>query len=333
MNVRSTLLSDFLEQLCVPHTSDYTNGRFASMPFRTMFGLQKLLAEYGVDSEGIKLSNPNEISKLTPPFLAKTVGGFIIVTDFDGDTMQYISSGQKEAIDVKDFSNAWCGTAFLAFPQADACEPDYALHRRVEFINDSKRWVLLALVIALGVFLFISNDLWKHWSAWFIAALDLWGLYITWLLLQKTLKIKSRAADKVCGVIEAGGCDDVLESSASKFFGIFSWSEVGFTYFTVSLLCLLIFPKYLPYLAAINLCCLPYSFWSVWYQKFKAKAWCTLCLTVQATLWALFAFYLSGGWYNGIFPLRIKFFVLGATYIAVLLALNRIMPKFENREQ
>jgi len=68
-------------------------------------------------------------------------------------------------------------------------------------------------------------------------------------------------------------------------------------------------------------------------QKFRAKAWCTLCLTVQASLWGLFGFYLAGGWLSHVFPLRIQFFVLGFTYAGVLLALNSVMPRFENRQQ
>lgn len=63
------------------------------------------------------------------------------------------------------------------------------------------------------------------------------------------------------------------------------------------------------------------------------KPWCTLCLTVQASLWGLFGFYLAGGWLSHVFPLRIQFFVLGFTYAGVLLALNSVMPRFENRQQ
>ena len=131
-------------------------------------------------------------------------------------------------------------------------------------------------------------------------------------------------------MLQKGGCDSILELKASKFFGIFSWSEVGFTYFSVSLLALLVFPQWICYLALCNACCLPFTFWSIWYQRFKAHKWCTLCVSVQATLWLLFFCYLCGGWFRGAFPLRIEFFVLGVTYVTVLMALNRIMPMFDH---
>ena len=85
-------------------------------------------------------------------------------------------------------------------------------------------------------------------------------------------------ADKICGLIDRTGCGTVLSTKASKFFGLFGWSEVGFSYFGVSLACLLVFPQHIGYLALVNACCCPFSFWSVWYQKYRAKAWCTLCL-------------------------------------------------------
>lgn len=50
MDSSSTLLSDFLGQLGVAHTRGYTSERYVSMPFPTLFGLKKLLEEYGVES-------------------------------------------------------------------------------------------------------------------------------------------------------------------------------------------------------------------------------------------------------------------------------------------
>lgn len=89
---------------------------------------------------------------------------------------------------------------------------------------------------------------------------------------------------------------------------------------------MLLIPQTLPVLAAINILCLPYTVWSISYQKFKAKVWCTLCVCVQATLWALFATYLLGGWTYQILPLTdnfwIDFLVLGCCYVVALLGIN-----------
>lgn len=326
MDANGTLMSDFLRELDVPHTKAYTDRRFETMPFKSLFGLSKLLSEYGVGNEALRLTDRDEISSLPVPFLAGTDGGFVIVTSVGPDHTSYLTQGVAETIPLDEFKKAWSGVVLLAYPDEKSVEPGYTAHARDLFISKGKKWVLIAGAIALFLYLFISNGIYASWSTVGLTLINLGGLWLTYMLVQKSLKIKSRTADRVCGVLQEGGCDSVLETKASKFFGIFSWSEVGFAYFSVSLTALLMFPQWICYLALCNACCLPFTFWSLWYQKFRAKAWCTLCVSVQASLWLLFLCYLGGGWLKGVFPLRIEFFVLGLTYLTVLLALNRIMP-------
>ena len=66
-----TLMSDYLEALGVPHTDAYANRRFATMPFSSVFGLKKLLEEYGVDSEAFELADKAGIREADTPFLAQ----------------------------------------------------------------------------------------------------------------------------------------------------------------------------------------------------------------------------------------------------------------------
>lgn len=329
----TTIFTDLLTELEVPHTQDYSDEQFKNMPFKSLFGLSKLLKQYGVDGEGMRLTSPADITRLTPPFIATTGGGMIIVRELSQGAVDYLTQGVAETMPLEEFFKTWDGTVFLAYPSADACEPGYKEHCRDIFIGKAKKWGLWAAVVALFLYLFISNGIYRHVSTVLLAAIDAAGLYLTYLLLQKSLKIKNSVADNVCKVLQAGGCDSVLETTAAKFFGIFSWSEVGFAYFSVSLLALLIFPEWICYLALCNACCLPFSFWSIWYQKFKAKAWCTLCVSVQCVLWLLFFCYFGGGWFKGVFPLRIEFFVLGVSYLTALLGLNRLLPMFDNAEK
>lgn len=68
----TTVFSDFLEALGVPYTKAYSDSRYRSMPFRSLFGFSKLLQSYGIESEGVQFADKSEISRLTPPFLART---------------------------------------------------------------------------------------------------------------------------------------------------------------------------------------------------------------------------------------------------------------------
>ncbi len=329
----TTIFTELLESLGVPHTVPYSNDRYREMPFKSLFGFSRLLRDYGIDSEGMRLDDRNEVTRLDTPFLAQVRRKFVIITAINDHQVSYVTDGAVQSLSRADFDDGFSGIVLAVYPREDATEPDYHSHRMAMAMDAGKRYVLIATVVSLFLYLFISNGLYRSWSAWLVTLLDLAGLYVTYLLLLKTLNIKSHAAESVCNVIEAGGCGRVLKTPAAKFFGLFGWSEVGFAYFGVSLLTLLIFPQWENYLALFNACCLPFSFWSVWYQKFRAKSWCTLCLTVQATLWLLFFVELAAGWFHGIFPLRIEAFVLGASYLTALLTINRIIPAFEQQEE
>ncbi|MCM1505149.1 MAG: vitamin K epoxide reductase family protein [Muribaculum sp.] len=329
----TTILSDLLEELGVPFTAEYSDRQFEAMPFKSLFGLANLLKSYHIQSEGLLISDKSEIVKLPTPFIAKTSGGLVIVKSIGGDGVSYLTQGVAEQMPLDEFRQAWDSTVMLLFPETDAEEPDYCKHREKELFTKVRNVGLVVCLALLFGYLFISNGIYRHISTVLLTLFNIAGFYLTYLLVQKSLKINNKAADKVCRVLQEGGCDSILSMGASKFFGIFGWSEVGFTYFSVSLLCLLIFPQWTCYLAACNACCLPFTVWSIWYQKFRAKVWCTLCVSVQCTLWLLFFCYLGGGWFRGIFPLRVEFFVLGLTYLTVLFALNKLLPKFDKSEE
>lgn len=328
----TTIFTDLLRELGVPFTDGYSRRQFEAMPFPSLFGMGKLLKTYNVESRGIRLADPGQIAELPVPFVANTPGGLVIVTGIDDDRIDYLSQGMPESMPLGEFTSVWNGEAFQAFPNEGSAEPGYASHRLTLFFNKAKRVCLRLGLVLLFLYLFITGGLWRDVSTVLLTLLDLGGLYLCYLLVQKSLNIHNPHADRVCRVIQDGGCDKVLETKASTFFGIFSWSEVGAAYFSVSLLCLLVFPQFTGYLALCNVCCLPFSFWSVWYQKFRARHWCTLCLGVQATLWLLFFCYLGGGWFREILPLRVELGVLVVSYGTVLLLLNRILPQFSRRK-
>lgn len=327
-----TIVSDLLTALRVPFTADYTEQRFDAMPFKTLFGVSKLLQEYGVDSAALSISDKSELPRLAPPFIAQTRGGLVIVTRIGANGVEYLTQGVNETMPADEFRAAWTGAVLLPRVNDGAAEPDYRAHRRMECITAAKRRLLWILAAGLAVYLLASNGTWRYPSVLALVAVDCAGLWFTYMLVQKSLSIKNPMADKVCGVLQGGGCDSILKTDASSFFGIFSWSEVGFTYFGVSLLALLTAPAAIHWLALINLCCLPFTVWSIWYQKFRARHWCTLCVSVQLTLWVQFFCYLAGGWHRHLWPFTPGLFALGFTYLFVLLALNRILPHFTNRD-
>ncbi len=328
---RASIFSDFLTALGVPHTQWYSDAQFDAMTFKSLFGLSKLLQGYGIDGEALEVPDKNAaLDALTVPYLAYLPGNFVIVTATDGSSVTYLD-GTADAPAIKsreDFCKDWSGIVFVAYPTDKSTEPHYASHRFTELGNKAKKWVLGAALAFVFVYLFVSGGIASHWSTILLTIINLGGLYVTYELLLKSLGMHSERGDAICGVLDRNGCHKVLNTSAAKFFGLFGWSEVGFAYFGVSLAALLAFPQHIGDLALINACCCPFSFWSVWYQKYRAKAWCTLCLITQALLWLSLACYIFGGWFRHSFPPGISFFVLGAAYVIALLGINALMPCF-----
>ncbi|MCM1483684.1 MAG: cysteine peptidase family C39 domain-containing protein [Muribaculaceae bacterium] len=326
-----------LRALGVPCTYAYSEQRYATMPFHTMFGLTRLLDEYGIDSEGIRLDDRTQLSSLPTPFVACCGQEFIVVTDTGSASIEQLTPSGRTSTPLDTFLSSWDGVALLATPRPGSTEPAYATHRFTEIGRRVMRRLFALSAIFLIAYAFIAQRLYTSVPAILVALFDMAGLYVSYLLILKTLHIESAAADRMCSALQSHGCDHVLSRSASSFFGLFGWSEVGAVYFSVSLLTLLLFPSAMPWLAAVNVCCLPFSFWSVWYQHFRAKAWCTLCLTVQTLLWLLFLSYLPTLWWRHLaFPSWTPI-VLVATYFFVLCAANRIVelltPPDDNTEE
>ncbi|WP_316771110.1 thioredoxin domain-containing protein [Pedobacter frigiditerrae] len=96
----------------------------------------------------------------------------------------------------------------------------------------------------------------------------------------------------LCSLGKKNNCNAILKSDAAKVTNWLSWSEVGFFYFAGTFLSLLFLHSSLSLLFWLNIFCLPYTFWSIYYQ-YNQKNWCVLCCTVQAILWLEFLTLLS----------------------------------------
>lgn len=90
---------------------------------------------------------------------------------------------------------------------------------------------------------------------------------------------------------KAFSCDAVLNSKASKLFGIIKMSDIGIVYFMGGLVLLLFsfygmteVQKTLDMTSFLSVCSFPYIIFSLSYQRLKVKKWCPLCLGVLTVL-------------------------------------------------
>ncbi|MDR3218950.1 MAG: hypothetical protein LBU22_08245, partial [Dysgonamonadaceae bacterium] len=324
----------FLNLLGVKHTSTFSTKYFNEHPHKyNLFGLSKMLSDYGVENAATKIADKeNDIFEIQTPFIAQFGGDFVPVYQVNSDKIRYIWKEKTTAIAIDKFLDAWSGVILLAEPAENAGEPAYKANRKKELLHATQQYLLLSAITLLLVLACITNNLFTTpvpTVPIVLTVLNLSGIYISYLLVQKQLHIHSSYADKICSLFKQHDCNDILASKAAKLWGIFGWSEIGLGYFTANFIILICLPSFTSCLALINILALPYSFWSVWYQKFIAKQWCVLCLIVQVLLWLIFAVNLGFGWIQ--LPdfsttSLINWLIIACIFGTIILSINILIP-------
>lgn len=292
----SNILTAMLQHLGVKYTSEYANKLYNEHPYKeNMFGLSMMLSTYGIKNMGIRVKK-EDIDKLPVPFVAHLNDQFATVYKVKNRRIHYAIGEIDMTINEEIFREMWTGTVLIAEASPEPQEPNYKSNLKKQILHQWQRILCITMIAICFILTYKANKLYDDPETTIMLCLNLIGVYIGYLLVLKQMHIQSKYADKVCTLLKRGDCNNILESSAAKLFGIVSWSELGLCYFSTNIFILLVFPNLLPYYALINICVLPYSLWSIWYQKYRAKQWCPLCLCVQVLFWMIFAGNFYWGW-------------------------------------
>ena len=156
----ASIFTNFLTELGVPHTRSYSDRRFEKMTFKSLFGLSKLLQSYGVPNEAFSLPDKRgDLALLPVPFLAGSGESFVVVRSKNQNSVEYIDcvTGETRTLSMDDFIDKWSGVALVAYPTEESAEPSYMKHHLIEIAQRVKRWVLIAAVLVIFLYLFISK--------------------------------------------------------------------------------------------------------------------------------------------------------------------------------
>lgn len=287
---KRNVLSAFLQEMGVRHTITFANKLYNEHPHKyNLFGLSRMLSDYNVANSGVRIEDKDgDLLSLDVPFIAQFGGDFVTVYRIDRDKVHYIWKSKEIKVSVEEFKESWSGVVLIAEPDEDSIEPEYKENKQKELFGIIQNYLLLLVIGIFALSVFVLGELYKSAGLTISLIINTIGIYISYLLILKQVHVQSDSADKICSLFKQSDCNNVLESPAAKFMGVISWSEVGIGYFISNAVIILFIPSLIPYLALINILALPYSFWSVWYQKVKAKQWCALCLVVQGLLWVIF---------------------------------------------
>jgi uncharacterized membrane protein len=335
MNIKKmNMLELILKQLKVKFTKTYTR-KFYSEHFdnKSLFGISQMLFDYNVPNTAIRMREKKELSSLKKPFVANLQGKNVVIKHYTENDVWYIDEGKEIRISIETFKNLWDGVALIPEKNESSIEPQYKENLKKHIFHIIREISAVVCMVLLFLIGFISNNLYSNPGLLLLSIINAGGVYIGYLLVQKQLYIQNNHADKICSLFKKNGCNDVLNSSAAKFLGVIGWSEIGFSYFISNLIATILFPYLIGYLALINICALPYSFWSVWYQRFKVKQWCPMCLIVQVLFWFIFIINFILGFISIPESTATEIFLTGIIYIAPFLFISLLLPMIMDKRR
>lgn len=184
--------------------------------------------------------------------------------------------------DFDDFKKESTGVIMQIYPEESSKEPNYRVHKRTENIGMVEYVCMGLLFLLLLAVLGLGNCVSTISIAFMLT--NMTGAAISYLIIRKTLNYDSALADKICQMSKTATCNDVLQSKAAKLFNRYGWGEIGLGYFAVSAVLAFAVPCLTNVLSIYSVIGMLFPFWSLWYQKFKARHWCPLCLCTLIVL-------------------------------------------------
>lgn len=210
-------------------------------------------------------------------------------------TSEYVQikneNGNIENITREDFIKMWDGNALLIDEKPVNIHIPYK-DKLVTLVENVKfPFFIISLLLTFIVLLWMKKE--TEMSFYFYLVGILAGVTSTiFLFIQQTDKYNI-FVKRLCSANNGKSkvdCSSILDFKDAYFLGIVSWTDMGVVYFVALLLLILFFPFDVARTAIniLSIMSLGYVCYSITYQKFVAKKWCTLCLSVQAVFMFLF---------------------------------------------
>lgn len=322
-----------LRELRVPFTKRFALHVYEEHPYKyTFFGLKSLCEKYGIKTEGLFLHDKKAILDLPTPFVANFNNDHALVKKVDEEGVTFEMYGSDNKLLPTDFVNNCSGHALIFQPDEKSIEPDYRQHLSNRRLNGLEYSGLAASgAVLLGMSMLGRPA--PTCIGLTVILLSLLGCFLSGMLITQQIKVHNSLAESVCHAFKKSSCNNVLESSAAKFLGKYSWSEIGFSYFLVNFIGLMISDRSQDTLAYVAALSLLYSVWSIWYQH-RLSQWCPICLMVQGVVFVQFLCYLLEGFYFQTVKLDLQ--VIGClipAYICSTLMINKLLPFFSRSFQ
>jgi len=289
-----------------------------------LLGASQILSEYNIESVAIKTKTKDLIS-IKCPIICQFYDDLILLTsiDEDADSITFFHESTKQTcISINEFEKGWSGVALLISKLDNSGEKGYYSNLILKYLRIFTfacivfmfTYIISKRIITIGI---LNN--YKHLIS---LCLNVIGLLLCSLLLYREIYISADSKVDICTSLKQGNCSKVLESKMAKILG-FSLSQIGFSFFAFNIIVYLLFSNYTYVLDFLYCLCIPFSIWSILYQKYKIKYWCLFCILVQATIVLNFTINMLFGIET--FHININLIIAGIIYLIILFVTNNII--------
>ncbi|WP_339905781.1 vitamin K epoxide reductase family protein [uncultured Cyclobacterium sp.] len=283
-----------LELLKIRFTNNYLKEEILTHPqFPSLLTLSDVLEKYHISTLPLKIGK-EKLDQIPMPCIVQVrVQGkeyFQTLSHIAGDIFSgYDEMGKGFKVSREDFLNSWTGVVLAVEKSDHAVEPRIEVRlQKVKIQAFLTGGLVLCALIAVG---FGWNDLMETrygLAAAGLLLLKLSGMGISGLILWQEIDKDNPLVQKFCNGGGKTDCNTVLDTKALKFAdGAISPGSLAFAYFfggALMLLTQLSSLRLLPTFAWLSLATLPVVGISFYYQAFKIKKWCRICLILLAAL-------------------------------------------------
>lgn len=215
----------------------------------------------------IFISLINEIDDKNNKYLSyfKVIDGIIKHTN---------SSGEEKIINKDDLETIWTSVVFVITENSIVKKP-----------WDVGEILSFNIIILFLIFTFTF----LNFETGILIFMNLIGLYFSTEAIKIELGINSIIKDQICNTIDNTDCEGIINSNL-KLFGKFKFNDLSFLFFSTQVLSFVILGKleyFQLYIFQILLLItsIPITIYSIYYQGWKIKKWCPICICIIIILY------------------------------------------------
>ncbi len=270
---------NYLRDLKIPISPRYVRNQILSHPdYPGIISIADVLRDLGLDYV-VGQKPASNMSEVPFPYLAHADPTSLLYIKSEKD----LEKAKKESLTVSGIIIKIDETPKKAF-NYDQKYLRFHFHER---LTQRSSLVVICNLILISLISLTGTNHPLVINVTFTASI---GLIISLLLKFKEFSY-DKSLDKVCKITNEAGCELVIHSKVSKIGGIFKLSDLSIIYFVFLLSCIVIQylnnsieSQILRVMVMMIIGSIPVLFYSIYSQWKVLKAWCALCLAIDAIL-------------------------------------------------